>query len=362
MMSEPDVVKSLTKELLSVDRFTREDVYAAFEIFVQNKDLLRRCVDMGDLHFDYIKYQTMFKNTLFEEGISNIIELTHRAYQVSAETTTDVLTEGYRRFVQGQAHYTQTLWSNSNYIDRTRPDIFVKAAFNRIGDMIENSLKPYLLTTNEIRCIIEKSAPKQQTLGAVVDALIQYDPIFMALYSDLLLGITVSQWRNIANHGDYRYAQDEIHIEYGTANERKRKTLSQDELMLVLITIDNLLYMNKTARALFSIDYHGRYSAEPGRSEKSIFTQKDDQIMQIVETSYAYGFTVSNLELSNTSCKLKINQYFGRVSRPELQAYLRLLSAILDRPYFCLVYRKNRVEYTANFKNSQLIIMRYIVK
>lgn len=362
MMSEADVVKGLTEELLSVNHFTREDVYTTFEAFVKNKELLRRCVDIGDLHFDYIKYQTMFKNTLFEEGISSIIELTHHAYQVSDKTTTDVLTEGYRRFVQGLAHYTQTLWSNSPSIDRTRPDVFVKAAFSRIGDAIENSLKPYLLTTNEMRCIIENSVPKQKTLGAVVDALIQYDPIFKALYSDLLLGITVSQWRNIANHGDYRYAQDGIHIEYGPESERKRKTISQDELTLVLIAIDNLLYMNKTARTLVSIDYYGRYSAEPGRSEKSTFARKDDQIMQIVETSYAYGFTVSNLELSDTLCQLEINQSFGRVNKAELQTYLSLLSAMLDRPFSCLIYRKNKVEYTADFKNRQLIVMRYIVK
>lgn len=362
MMTETEMIESLTEELLSINRFTRDDVYNTFERFVQNKDLLRRCIDIGDLHFDYVKYQTMFKDTLFETGIAYSLKLTQCAHQASSVHTTTALTEGYRGIVQSLAHYTQTIWINSTTIDSTRPDVFVKSAFNRIGDMIENSLKPYLITANEMRCIVEHSTPKQQTLGAIVDALIQYNSIFKALYSDLLMGITVSQWRNIADHGDYKYTPDGIHIEYGPSQERKKKIISQDELVQVLITIDNLLYMNKMARTLISIDYYGHYSAEPGRSEKSTFTQRDDQIMQIVETSYAYGFVISNLDLDRTSCQLEINQHFGIVSRSELQAYLTLLCTILDKPFFCLVYRKNKVEYTADFKDRQLIVMKYIVK
>ena len=49
--------------------------------------------------------------------------------------------------------------------------------------------------------------------------------------------------------------------------------------------------MNKMARTLLSIEYYGHYSAEAGIKEKTSYTKKDDQMMQIVEILLSYFST-----------------------------------------------------------------------
>lgn len=362
MVTEKDFIKGLTDELLSVDHFSRKDVFDTFSKYIDNKGLLQKCIDIGDLHFDYVKYHTIFQGTLFEDGILEIVKLAKQAFQTSPEETARVLTESYIGIASGLAHYTQTLWSASWEIDEERPDVFIKTAFTRMGDMIENSLKPYLFMINEFRCIAAGNVPNQKKLGAVVDVVINMNPVFKSLYSDLLLGITVSQWRNISDHGDYKYTSAGVEVEYGPENNRKKKMVAQDELRCLLVTIDNLLYMNKMARTLLSIEYYGHYSAEAGIKEKTSFTQKDDQMMQIVETSYAYGFIITKLSRKTRPYKIELDQKFGSVSRKELEEYLRVMSSIVDGDFSYLIYRKGKVEYTANLIDRKLIIMKYIVK
>lgn len=362
MMSESDFIKHLTNELLSVDRFSRDSVFETFEPYVQNKDLLKKCVDIGDLHYDYVKFRTMLKDTIFEIGLSYIIELAQQAFVVSPEKTAIVLSEGYRSIVLSLAHYTQSLWGSFPEIKDTRLDVFVKTAFSRIGDLIENSLKPYLITINELRCIIENKIPKQKKLGVIVDVLMQYNPIFKSLYSDLFLGISVAQWRNIADHGDYKLTREGIEIEYGPEQGRKKKLVSKADLVYILTALDNVLYMNKTARTFLSIDYHGHYSSEAGRSEKTIYAQNDDLLMQLVETSYAYGFIILSIDLQQTPCIVDIDQCFGMVCAAEIKAYLNIMCALIEKPYSFHIYRGGKVEYTADFDNKQLTVLKYIVK
>lgn len=361
MITEKDFIKGLTDELLSVEHFSRKDVLDTFSKFVDNKYILKQCIESGELHFDYVKYHTIFDGTIFEDGISEIVKLAKQSFHASPERTACVLADCYIGIVSGLARYTQTIWSSSPQIGNSRPDVFVKTAFIRLGDMIENSLKPYLFMINEFRCIASGSTPNQKKLGTVVDAILQINPIFKAIYSELLMGITVSQWRNIADHGDYKYTPEGIEVEFGSDNNRKKKIITVDELRCLLVIVDNILYMNKMARTLLSIEYHGRYSAEAGRNEKSSYTRKDDQMMQIVETSYAYGLTVREMNLDTVPCEIKVNQYFGPIRRKEIEDYLKIMCSIISEPYFFIIYRKDKIEYTAEIIDSKLVVLKYVV-
>lgn len=361
MITKKDFIKGLTDELLSVDRFSREDVFCTFSKYVDNKSMLKKCIDIGYLHFDYVKYHTVFEGTIFENGISEIVELAKRSFKASSEKTACVLTDSYVGIASGLAHYTQTLWNSSHKIDNSRPDIFVKAAFVRLGDMIENSLKPYLFMINEFRCIASGDVANQKKLGTVVDVISQINPVFKLLYSELLMGITVSQWRNIADHGDYKYTFEGIEVEYGPENNRKKKIITEEDLGCLFIAVDNILYMNKMARSLLSIEYHDQYFTEVGQKEKSEFTRKDDQMMQIVETSYAYGLTVQEMNLDEELCEIDVNQYFGPISRKEIESYLTIMCSIISKPYFFKIYRNDKVEYTAEICDRKIVVLKHIV-
>ena len=362
VITETEFIGHLTDELLSIERFSKEDVYSTFEKYVQNKELLRMCVNYGELHFDYVKYQTIFKDTLFEIGIGEVLKLTQQAYSISPQETSKILSQGYKRISLGLAQYTQRMWSQSPKIEDVRPDVYVKTLFTHIGDMIENSLKPYLLMINELRGVVVGKPATQKKLGSIVDVLMQYNPIFKGLYSELLLGITVSQWRNISDHGDYKYTMSGVEIEYGPENQKKKKILAKDDLGCIFIAIDSLLYMHKTARTLLSIEYHGCYSTEEGINEKSLYTKQDDNMMQMVETAYAYGLTVQKVALNKTPIQIEVNQYLTNISRENLKLYVEIMVLNLNKPFTMWVYRKGQVEYTVKYSGEKVVVFSYIVK
>ena len=175
------------------------------------------------------------------------------------------------------------------------------------------------------------------------------------------MGITVSQWRNVADHGDYKYTDEGIEVEYGPENNRKKKIITEEDLGSLFITVDNILYMNKMARTLLSVEYYGQYSTEAGRKEKSVYNCKDDQMMQIVETSYAYGLTVKEMNLDDELCEIDVNQYYGPINRKEIETYLTIMCSIIKKPYFFKIYRNDRVEYTAEMCDRKLVVLKYIV-
>lgn len=45
----------------------------------------------------------------------------------------------------------------------------MKKAFRFIGDLIENSFKPYTLFLNEVRALIQNKNANQKKLGIIVD-------------------------------------------------------------------------------------------------------------------------------------------------------------------------------------------------
>lgn len=59
----------------------------------------------------------------------------------------------------------------------------------------------------------------------IVDVLMNYQDEFKALYKDMLLDISISQWRNIADHGSYENVENGVEVTYG-ANDEFKKVIS----------------------------------------------------------------------------------------------------------------------------------------
>ena len=47
----------------------------AFSQYVDNKNDLSEMIELGMLRFEYSRYASVFKDTLFEDGIKYIVEL-----------------------------------------------------------------------------------------------------------------------------------------------------------------------------------------------------------------------------------------------------------------------------------------------
>lgn len=143
-MKLQDFIDGLNFELSLTKDFSNDDVFNSFEKYVENKDLLRTEIEMGLFHYEYVRYKELFLDTLFEEGISLIISMQNEAEKISIEKSNEILKEEYHRIVEGYASLTQLMWLQNTKQEVQRIDLFAKQTFNLIGEIIENSLKPFL--------------------------------------------------------------------------------------------------------------------------------------------------------------------------------------------------------------------------
>lgn len=356
MLDKTDYITKLQEELLcNEEKFSMDDVYNLFEKYVNNKSTLRKFIELGIFHYDYVKYVTLFEGTLFEDGIRIIVELCREAYNKDKERFNMIFANSYLNYAKGLENQTQLCWLEGNEFNIQRNDLTVKKAFRFIGDLIENSFKPYAAFLNEVRALIQNKNANQKKLGMIVDALMKYKDEFRALYKDMLFDISISQWRNIADHGSYENTEKGVEVTYGEDDELK-KVISVQKLELLICTLDTLLYMHKTAYTLLSIDYIEMLKDAFSYTKSKKETWNDNLISQFIETSYAYGFEVINVEKNEDIWELEIVADIEQ-EKEGLIKYCTILSRFL-KCYKMTIYRMNKVEYKVRFIDEKLEVLK----
>lgn len=109
---------------------------------------------------------------------------------------------------------------------------------------------------------------------------------------------------------------------------------------MVLATLDTLLYMHKTAYTLIHIDHIDGLPI----TEKYHETTNDDLVMQIVETSYAYGLEAFAIEKESWNIAALIRKQ--ELTRQDLEQYCAVIVAILsEKKFSVLIYNGVQVQY-----------------
>lgn len=360
MITNQGYIDNLNRELNEHPPFTKDDVYNEFEKYVVNKENLRHAIDCGIFHYDYIQYCTFMKDTLWEDGVGLIIEICKNAFATDLDRAAAAMKTGYAQVSKGFASFTQYLMLHPQIHEITRFDLLAKEAFQMIGERTENSLKPYVLFLSEMCRIIQNKESISMKFGVALDSLMSYNEIFDALYKRLLLDIPASQWRNISDHNDYDIKNDFVEVEYGSSN-RIRKAISRKDLLILLKTIDVLLYMHKTAFTLLSIDYGQYKDVSMSAENRNENTKQDNFISQLVETSYAFNFELKNIDIESSPVEIVVVSKEAGLNKETLAKYLTIVANLLNKDYQALIYRKNKVEYKAICLDKKLCIFKFKV-
>ena len=300
------------------------------------------------------------KDTLWEEGVGLVIEICKNAFATDLERAAVAMKVGYAQISKGFASFTQYLMLHPQIHEITRFDLLAKEAFQMIGERTENSLKPYVLFLSEMCRIIQNKESISMKFGVALDSLMSYNEIFDALYKRLLLDIPASQWRNISDHNDYDIKNDFVEVEYGSSN-RVRKAISRKDLLILLKTIDVLLYMHKTAFTLLSIDYGQYKDVSMSAENRNENNKQDNLISQLVETSYAFNFELKNIDVESSPVEIVVASKDSELSKETLAKYLTIVANFLNKDYQALVYRKSQVEYKAIYLDKKLCIFKFKV-
>ena len=176
--------------------------------------------------------------------------------------------------------------------------VFVKSCFGNIGEVIESSLLPFLkIRLNVLRIVAgtATAAPDMDdlSLGQTIDELARTNP---ETYSPAPFGIRLSQWRNIAFHGNYQIRGQSVHCWYGKRPERFECT--PDQLRDVAKYANDVFYVHKVAYELFGIDNAKRVlevSRTSGEPIEALVFEPDFN----TDAIFAYSIVASGFRILN---------------------------------------------------------------
>lgn len=339
--SDMKVLEHLKFELSISHKIESNEIMESFSQYVDNKKDLAEMIELGMLRFEYLQYASIFKGTLFEDGIKYIVELARKADSTDSVNFRETYSSSVNEISKGLSNWFLVARVQTSDTACQRIDVWAKSIFRDLGDLIESCLQPYLRFVIALEHITKnKSVSIPEKLGAVVNELRKENDLYEAFLFTMPLEIPVSQWRNIADHGDYTYlGEGKIEVRYGIKNDAKNKILDKGEIQFVARYMDALLYMFKLAETLLRIDFHPLQDIPEWTEE----TATDNWISQLVETSYTYDIEVVSVD--DNAILLRMD---SELSMQDIEKYIKSLPIILKREFeMCLMYRD---------------VMRYIVK
>ena len=117
--------------------------------------------------------------------------------------------------------------------------------------------------------------------------------------------------------------------------------------------------MHKIAFVLLSVDYSSCLDIAEVQKQKNPYTNKDDIVSQIVETSFSYGYKVLTIDSDDSTWKIAVETKEYEKDRNALTVYLRVIAAFVGNNYEMLVYTKGKVEFQVQYTNKTLSIFKY---
>lgn len=185
---------------------------------------------------------------------------------------------------------------------------FAFECFRNIGAVGESSLFPHLTELLEIALLGREQLDGGDNFGDVVRKIER-------LYPDRNLiavppwNLTVSQWRNVAEHHTYEVASDRIVVTSGRA-KRVRIELQRDELFAIAQELMARLAVLKSARALCIFDNR---TAVISRLPSSILDRRDERtdVLQFATAISTQGFRLDDAEITASSAVFTIVDISG---------------------------------------------------
>lgn len=259
--------------------------------YFENRQLLRKALSVGALTYEHAFLQANANRPHLVEFIKRVI--------AELRASRDANPKSFLTFWAHQVGTSKRAIDNSGQVailqfgkEDLDIELLVKSYFRDIGDLIEGSLQILMRIRLEAWQIAGRratSAPPvaSLTLGKLTEELLSR-PGETAIYQPPPAGISVSQWRNIANHNSYEVSGDSIVCTFGQPGRQKSLTLSLEELTDSLSACNASYYAHKVAIELFTIDNLESLNSASPTTELTDYSK---------ETSLVYGLVCEGFSI-----------------------------------------------------------------
>lgn len=354
-MNNKDMVNSLYEELSEAGCFSKEDVFNYFSQYVHNKLFLQQFIEQGNFFYEYSKVIVFIKGTSFQDGLDFVYNIYKRAKDIDSAKVMETIIDLQVKISEGYANQLINARIHNGNVDE-RGEVETKRVFDIIGDNIEKSIKPFLELLLRLVYICEGKEYKKKTLGVLVDELIKYDLCLLILLKTMFLDISISQWRNISKHNDFKYINDQrIKVEYGPADNRIIKYVQLNQIGELTITLDVLKYIFKIINTCWGIDYVNelafRKKIEAANSEKTKENWIDNLIIQIVETSFMYKLKVEDVELEDSDIRILATTN-DLISREVIARYACTMRSLIQYDFIIAIGYDGDLGYVVESVNN----------
>ncbi|WP_439125750.1 MAG: hypothetical protein ACNJA3_12420 [Pseudomonas rhizophila] len=207
----------------------------------------------------------------------------------------------------------------------------VKYLFRLLGDYLEGSLQAFCRLRLAVWALLHR-----RRIGATPVVSMSYGKVLEELSCETSEGIyfspepklSLSQWRNIAQHNSYRVVEGGAKCSYGNSDNIKEVDVSIAELKRVVNYVNDLYYAHKIAYEFFNIDNMNDVShIWEGRE-----LPEYDRDCAFAYSIVAMGFSIVHVEHFPNKWKLTLMDINGRGKKKSKSA---LQSACI--PYIMFV-------------------------
>ena len=233
----------------------------------------------------------------FRDGLDFFIQQFNHAKQSDQANVERSLTEWFPKLNSALARYSEAF--HLEQLDSTMdPHLLTRSAFRQLGDVLEGCFLPFIRQVYSLLCIAGHGVlhhnPSSATFGNLVSGFCT-SPSTRILYQDLLRGVPIHQWRNIAQHSSYTCHEKTKQIEcvYGLPHKQRTITLSIPELLELLIDIDRIFALHKIAVGFFTVD-----SIELLRGIKQCPVTKDTVVGMLLSFFETHGLRIDEFDTS----------------------------------------------------------------
>lgn len=278
---------------------------------------------VDELRRDHLIAEAINLGRIFEDPWATdnfwfCLDLHRRANLLNSETSIAECARWDMAIGRGLTHF----WS-AVQLEQPKGDLaledFAAEAFRNIGSLLEATTQPLLRELlGQLRLTRGKTTENiaQLDFGVVVSEL-ESTSGAKDLFAPKPWGVSLSQWRNIAQHHSFEVEDEVVKVRYGKGERTREVDLSREDLWSLLRLIFRIQFLIKSARTIFVLDHRRSF-----RDQATAVEERPDTLAFGFATVMAsQGFEVILFEVQSERARAVVRDV------TEMHPYIRQFHA-----------------------------------